>query len=362
MVDKSQARMSNPVLVSMAAFVVIVAGLRAAQGIVVPFLVASFLAIICLPPLQWFKEKGLPTWLALFAISAIIVVIGLAVVGVVGSSVNELRLQLPEYQERVATLQKDLVDWLKQHEVDLGLRLDQESFDAQRALSLLGTMLGALGSVLSNALVIVFTLIFMLLEAADFPAKLRAITPGSSDISARMDRIQTSVRHYISLKTRFSFLTGVLVTAWLWLLGVDFPLVWGLLAFLFNFIPNIGSFIAAVPAIAVALLQPSLAGQPVTMAASLWLAVYAAAGFIVINMVIGSVIEPRLMGRGLGLSALVVFVSLIFWGWVLGPVGMLLSVPLTMIVKIVLDNSDDLRWIAILLGTDAPAEPGNKPQ
>jgi AI-2 transport protein TqsA len=359
MVDKSP-KMGSPVLVSLAAFVVIVAGLRAAQGIVVPFIVAAFLAMICLPPLQWFKEKGLPTWLALLAISAIIVVIGLGVVGVVGSSVNELRLQLPEYQERVGALQKDLVDWLKQRDFDVGFRLDQESFDAQRALSLFGTMLGALGSVLSNALVIVFTLIFILLEAADFPAKLRAITPGSSDISRRMERIQTNVRHYISLKTRISFLTAVLVTAWLWLLGVNFPLVWGLLVFLFNFIPNIGSIIAAVPAIVVAFLQPDASGQAVTMAASLTLAAYVAAGYIVINIVIGSVIEPRLMGRGLGLSALVVFISLVFWGWVLGPVGMLFSVPLTMIVKIVLDNSDDLRWVAILLGSDVPAKPANK--
>ena len=362
MADNSQSRVSNPVLVSVAAFVVIVAGLRAAQGIVVPFMVAAFLAMICLPPLQWFKEKGLPTWLALLAISAIIVVIGLVIVGVVGSSVNELRLQLPEYQERVAALQKDLEDWLKQRDVDVGLWFDQESFDAQQALSLFGSLLGALGSVLSNALVIVFTLIFMLLEAADFPAKLRAITPGSGDLSGRLDRIQASVRQYVSLKTIISFLTGVLVTAWLWLLGVDFPLVWGLLAFLFNFIPNIGSFIAAVPAIVVAFLQLDASGQPGTIAASLSLAAYAAAGYIVINVVIGSVIEPRLMGRGLGLSALVVFSSLIFGGWVLGPVGMLFSVPLTMIVKIVLDNSEDLRWVAILLGSDPPPKPAKGSQ
>lgn len=356
MADNSHAFRASSVLLSMAAFVVVVAGLRAAQSIVVPFLVAAFLAMICLPALAWFKEHGWPTWLALVAVSAIIVVIGLVIVAVIGTSVNELRLQLPEYQRRVGVLQQDLADWLHEHDVDLGLRLDQENFDAKRALSLLGTMLGALGSVLGNALIIIFMLIFMLLEAADLPAKLRAITPGSSALAGRMDRIQETVRRYVSLKTRLSFLTGLLVTAWLWLLGVDFALVWGLMAFLFNFVPNIGSIIAAVPAVAVAFLQPDPGGGAGTIVASLWLAGYAVAGYLVINMIIGNVLEPRVLGRGLGLSALVVFVSLVFWGWVLGPVGMLFSVPLTMIVKIVLDNSEDLQWIAILLGSETPGE------
>ncbi|MEX0678600.1 MAG: AI-2E family transporter [Pirellulales bacterium] len=346
MADNSQLKISNPVLVSMAAFVVIVAGLRAAQPIVVPFIVAAFLAMICLPPLRWLKEKGLPTWLALLVITAIIFVVGLVIVGVIGSSVNELREQLPKYQQRVADLQEELTKWLRERDINFGFRVDQESFDAQRALSLFGGMLGALGSVLSDALVIVFTLIFILLEAADFPAKLRAIARDGGSATGRLEKIQANVRRYVSLKTRISFLTGVLVTAWLWLLGVDFPLVWGLLAFLFNYVPNIGSFIAAVPAIVLAFLQFGTA----------WAAL-AASGYLVIEVVIGNVIEPRLMGRGLGLSALVVFVSLVFWGWVLGPVGMLFSVPLTMIVKIVLDNSEDLQWLAILLSSEAPEKP-----
>jgi predicted PurR-regulated permease PerM len=121
-------------------------------------------------------------------------------------------------------------------------------------------------------------------------------------------------------------------------LGVDFPLLWGLLTFLLNFVPNIGSFIAAAPAVSLAFLQFGV-GR----------AALAAAGYIVLETGIGNVLEPRLMGRGLGLSPLVVFVSLVFWGWVLGPAGMLFSVPLTMIVKIALDTSDDLRWVAVLL-------------
>lgn len=347
MADNAPAWKSGSALISLAAFVVIVAGLRAAQPIVVPFVVSAFLAMICLPPLTWLMEKGLPNWLALLVIVAAIVVVGILIVGIIGSSVTELNQQLPVYQKRVAEIQEDVVAWLNQRDIDVGFKFDRENFDAQRALSLFGSMLGAVGSVLGNALVIVFTLIFMLLEAADFPGKLRAISPGSTALSTRLGSIQANVRRYVSIKTRISLLTGVLVTVWLWLLGVDFPLLWGLLAFLLNFVPNIGSFIAAIPAVALAFLQIDLAT-----------AAYAASGYLVVNLVIGNVIEPRLMGRGLGLSPLVVFISLVFWGWVLGPIGMLFSVPLTMIVKIVLDNTEDLKWIAILLGSEAPGQRG----
>jgi predicted PurR-regulated permease PerM len=343
MVDNSKARISGSALVSIAAFVVIVAGLRAAQPIVVPFIVSAFLAMICLPPLKWLEEKGLPSWLALLVIVGVIVVAGTLVVGIVGSSVSELHAQLPVYERRVAEIQADITRWLNERDIDLGLKFDPADFDAQRALSLFGTLLGALGSVLGNALVIVFTLLFMLLEAADFPAKLRAISGGSGTLAGRVESIQANVRRYVSIKTRISLLNGLLVAGWLWLLGVDFPLLWGLLTFILNFVPNIGSFIAAAPAVVLAFLQFDL-----------FRAGLAAAGYIVLETVVGNVLEPRWMGRGLGISPLVVFVSLVFWGWVLGPVGMLFSVPLTMIVKIVLDSSDELRWVAILLGSDPP--------
>jgi len=148
-----------------------------------------------------------------------------------------------------------------------------------------------------------------------------------------------SLNKYLAIKTIFSLATGILVGIWLFILGVDYPILWGLLAFLLNYVPNIGSIIAAIPACLVALIQLG----PVY-------ALSAALGYLVLNIAIGSILEPRFMGRGLGLSTLVVFLSLVFWGWVLGPVGMLLSVPLTMIVKIALEGRDDTRKMAILLG------------
>ncbi|MGD9724174.1 MAG: AI-2E family transporter [Pirellulales bacterium] len=344
MAGQSELKISGPVLVSCAALVVIVAGVRVAQPIIVPLVVAAFLAMICLPPLRWLQEKGLPTWAAMVVMVVVIVLVGSVLVAVIGTSVNRLREQLPEYQARVEQLQRQGIDWLKGHGVDVSRHLTEQELDTQRLLSLFGDTLGAVGSVLSDGLVIVFMLFFMLLEGAEFPKKLRAISGDDHSLVDRAGAVQESLRRYISLKTRISLVNALLVTLWLWWLGVDFALLWGLLMFLLNFIPNIGSFIAAVPAVALALLQLGVAQ-----------AIYAALGYLVIELVTGSIIEPRLMGRGLGLSPLVVFVSLIFWGWVLGPVGMLFSVPLTMIVKIVLDHSQDLKWVGVLLSAEAPA-------
>ena len=143
----------------------------------------------------------------------------------------------------------------------------------------------------------------------------------------------------MAIKTLTSLATGIFVGIWLAILGIDYPVLWGLVAFLLNYVPNIGSIIAAIPAVLLSFIQIDM-----------FHALFAALGYVIVNIVIGSVIEPRVMGRGMGLSTLVVFLSLVFWGWVLGPVGMLLSVPLTMILKIALEHNEDTRWIAVLLG------------
>ena len=153
----------------------------------------------------------------------------------------------------------------------------------------------------------------------------------------------------MAIKTLISLVTGIFITIWLTIIGVDYPLLWGPLTFALNYVPNIGSIIAALPAVLLAIIQLGLMR-----------ALLAAAGYIVINLLMGSVVEPRFMGRGLGLSTLVVFLSLLFWGWILGPVGMLLSVPLTITAKIALDSRDDTRWIAVLLGPESITKPKTK--
>jgi predicted PurR-regulated permease PerM len=151
------------------------------------------------------------------------------------------------------------------------------------------------------------------------------------------------VTHYLALKTLVSLITGIAVWLSLYLLDVKFALLWGVVAFILNFIPNIGPIIAGIPPFLQALLLNSLFD-----------AAMVAALFTAIHMVFGNMLEPRLMGRGLGLSTLVVFLSLVFWGWLLGPVGMLLSVPLTSITKILMETTPGGSRLAIMLGTGRP--------
>ncbi len=157
--------------------------------------------------------------------------------------------------------------------------------------------------------------------------------------------IAQSIRHYMGIKTLIGLMTGVLIWTWLTLVGVDYAVLWALIAFLFNYIPNIGSIIAGVPAVLFSLVQLGLGS-----------ALWTTGGYVAINMLIGNVVEPKIMGKGMGLSTLVVFLSLIVWGFVLGTVGMFLSVPLTMTLKIILQQNPRTRWIAILLGTQEDAQ------
>jgi len=207
---------------------------------------------------------------------------------------------------------------------------------------MVATSLTGLTGVLTNVFMILLTVVFILVEASDLSDKLKRGLKNSKKSLKGMSEIAASLNRYIALKTVFSFATGVLVAIWMAILGVDFALLWGLIAFLLNYIPTIGSIIAAIPAVLLALVQ--LGVGP---------AILVAAGFLAVNMLVGNILEPRIMGKGLGLSPLVVFISMVFWGWVLGPVGMFLSAPLTMIVKIIFEANQETRKIALLLGNDS---------
>jgi len=322
-------------------FVVVVAGMKAASSLVTPFLLAGFIAVIAAPPMFYLKHRGAPTWVALLAVSAVIVAIGTLIVTVVSGSLGAFTANLPEYQDRLKALTLELIAWLEATGIDVPRAALTTYLDAGKAMKMAGALLGGLGDMLTNAFLILLTVVFMLLEASSLPAKLRAglKTPDSS--MERLQSVLENINRYMIIKTLMSLLTGGLVWLWLWYLGLDFAPLWALVAFLFNYVPTIGSIIAAVPAVLLALVQ--LDPQS---------AVWVALGFLVVNTVVGNVLEPRYMGRGLGLSTLVVFVSLVFWGWVLGSVGMFLSVPLTMVLKIALDANPQTRAIAIILGPD----------
>ncbi len=327
-------------LLTAAAFVIVIAGMREAQDILVPFLLSLFIAIIVTPLLNWLRGKGIPSGVAILMIILLIVLAGFLIAVLVGSSLTDFSASLPAYQEGLKAKTNDFLAFFEER----GLKIVDETFmefiDPGAAMRMTSKLLTGLGNLLGDTFLILLVVVFMLLEAANFGSKMEvAIDPDSPGID-RSSVFLDNIKRYMVIKTWTSLGTGLIATIWLTIWGVDYAILWGLLTFMFNYIPNIGSIIAAVPPVLLALV---LQGP--------WIALAVALGYLSINMVIGSFLEPRFMGKGLGLSTLIVFLSLLFWGWVLGPVGMILSVPLTMSAKIALTSFEETQWISTLLGS-----------
>ena len=331
-------------LLPAACFVIVVAGMRAAAPLVVPFLLATFIAIICSGPLVWMQQRRVPTPLAVLLIVGVVVLIGMVVAAFVGSSLTQFYETLPAYQERIATFVQTLLAKADKHGLHISPQVVMQYFDPRSVINWIASVLTGFGGMLTNAFMIIMTVVFILFEVASMPDKIRRALPNADDTMVQLTAIMQGVKQYLGLKTLLSLMTGAAVTLWLTIIGLDYPLLWGLVAFALNFIPNIGSIIAAVPAVLLALVQLGF-GE----------ALLATTGYVLVNLVIGNVLEPKMLGRGMGLSTLVVFVSLVFWGWALGPVGMLLSVPLTMALRIALDCDPRTRWMAVILGPETTA-------
>lgn len=331
------------ILITLACLIIIIAGLKTAASLLVPLLVAAFLAIVCLPPLYFLLRKGFGTASAVSTITISLLILGLLLAIFAGASVADFSNNIPMYQSRIQTQMVNLLTWLQGQGLNVPKQAILDSFDPSIIMQLAGTLLSSIGNMLTNAFMIVLIVIFLLVEAVALPHKWKMMD-GHAPNPKVFQRFLDSVHQYVAIKSAVSLATGSIITVWLTMLGVEHAILWGLIAFLFNFVPNIGSIIAAVPAIMLALIQLGLDAALLT-----------ALGFVVVNIVMGNVIEPKFMGKGVGLSTLVVFLSLVIWGWVLGPVGMLLSVPLTMIVKFACEAKEETRWVAVLLGPDIPA-------
>jgi len=344
----SDGRLRDAVL-TITGIVIILGAARHAQAIVVPFLLSMFIAILASAPFGWLRKRAVPAPAAALAVLTSVALSLLLLAALLGSTVDEFSAALPGYQARLQELTSGAVAWLAGQGVDMTDTGLTEVLDPRAAMGFANTLVLGLGGVLSNAFLIMFTVLFILLEASSFPAKLQSMQrEGSAETASRLAAIVDSTKAYIAVKTMTSLATGILVGVGVALVGLDFAVLWGFLAFVLNFIPSIGSIVAAVPAVLLSLLQ--LGPLPTLFVVLVYLAA---------NGLIGSALEPAVMGRRVGLSTLVVFLSLVFWGWLLGPVGMILSVPLTMCVKFAAQASDETRWLGVLLEVaPAPATKG----
>ncbi len=332
---EEKSRSAITIAVSVIAFVVVIYGMQAARVILVPLLVAVFVAILCAPVMKYLERQRVPTGLAVAMVVILIVGIMVLAGSFVGGSIGAFNERLPFYQERLNERLTDIAALFGQ-QITVGRLI--ESVQPGSAMGFAANLLNSLQGLLANFFLIMFTVIFILLESSTLPAKMQLMMRNSRSDTEYFRKFTESLQRYLGIKTLTSLSTGLAVGILTGIFGLDFPVLWGLLAFLLNYVPSIGSLIAAIPAVFIALIQLSLLQ-----------ALMIGLGYFVINIAIGGVIEPRVMGRGLGLSTLIVFLSLVFWGWIFGPVGMILSVPLTMTAKIALESSEKTALIAALL-------------
>ncbi len=332
-------------LLIMASLVIIIAGARLSANVLTPFLLALFIAVICGTPINTLARRGLPTWLASVLVGLGIAAVLFAMVVLLGSTSDEFIAALPQYQLQFQALLDQWIGWLANH----GLPVSQDSLsgilDPAAAVGFFGNFLTGLGDTLRNVVLILFTVIFLLADASSFPRKLSMSSGAGPEKSlAALQELAGAMNGYIATKTMVSLLTGFLIWLGLVLMDVPFAVLWGFLAFLLNFIPNIGSALAALPAILLSLLEadPVLSGMIIAL-------------YLGVNTLVGNVIEPAVMGQRVGLSTLAVFLSLVFWGWMFGAVGMLLSVPLTMVLKFLTQQRSGTIWLALLV-SNIPAQ------
>jgi predicted PurR-regulated permease PerM len=328
-------------LITVACFIIIIAGMKIAAPVLIRLALALFLVIVTRPAIAFLQRRRVPTVLAITLVVLLTFAVLATLVSVATTSLSEIGIAFPRYVSRYQLIEGSFLEWLRHWGIEVPPAIRPNLISATQAVDLAsGAIRGAAGVTSTAALVLIIA-IFGMLEANELPAKLnRAFGTGAVTLQ-RLSLVVHEVQHYLRIKTAISMATGILVGVWVWLVGLDFPVFWGLVAFVLNYVPSVGSIIAAIPAVLLALVQ---IGPDAAFLTTL--------GYLAVNVALGNFLEPTLLGRRLNLSPLVVILSLVFWGWLWGPIGILLSVPLTMSCRMLLENSDDYRWIATLL---APA-------
>ncbi len=333
------------IIVGAAAVVIIIAGINLAQSVVVLALISVFLALIGMPLVLWLERKRFPSVVSVAIVVSVMVIILLTIGVVVGTSLESFSDALPFYQMRIREQITAIEALLTSKGITGTDKVLLENVNPGTIMNLTASLFYGLSSALSNIVLILLTVTFILLEVSSFPVKLRAVLGNPEAVFPRFTRFVVDLRHYLVITTLINLSAGILIWIWLSLLGVRFPVLWGFLVFLLHYIPSIGSVIAAIPAVLLALIQLGTGS-----------AILVASGYLVVGFILGNIIQPKLMGRRLGLSTLVVFLSMIFWGSLLGLVGAVLCIPLTMTLKFAFESNEATKWIGVLLGPEKSAE------
>jgi predicted PurR-regulated permease PerM len=333
------------VLLGTAGVVVTVAGMRAVADIIGPVFLALMLTVTVSPLTVWLRRIGAPAWLATVATVITVYAVLFALGGALIVSVARLIDLVPTYQSQIVALRADIVQGLQSLGIDEQQVQDLTNpADASKIAGNLHALLGAATSALSSTVFLLAVLLFMCLDAAAFPERLLSSAAQRPQVVGALRSFAQGTRRYLLVSTVFGLIVAVVDTLVLWALGIPLPALWGLLAFITNYIPNIGFVIGLVPPALLGLLEggPELAVTVIVL-------------YSVVNFVIQSVIQPKIVGDAVGLSTTVSFLSLVFWAWVLGPLGALLAIPLSLLAKgLLVDIDPTTQWINALVGGSPP--------
>jgi len=351
-------------LLILACTALIIAGLKASSGLFVPILLAFFIATVSMPITNWLRKHRLPRWLAVlltvmvdFAFLAGLVVVAVALVGDLNekwsgtgpsdpeSYRNLIEMKIGDAAEVIAAelekrgvkdAEKGVNEYFYQRSIE---QLNQIDFGQVWSLST--GVVEKVAQFLGTTFLVMLMTVFMLTESRMYGRRLSAIAEAKGPDIERLLSASKDIQRFLGIKTVVSLITGILAGFLCWRADLDFFILWGILAYALNYIPVVGSVIAGVPPTLLALI---LFGWPQALAV--------ATGYTAINVFLGNFIEPMMMGSRFGISTLVIILSVLFWGWIWGPVGMLLAVPLTMMMKVALLNSEDFRWLAVAISKE----------
>jgi AI-2 transport protein TqsA len=342
------------VLLGAAAAVIIIAGLRSISELVAPAFLALVLTISAHPLRRWLTKHGVPGWLATSAVIVTVYVVLLVLVLSLVISIARLAELLPQYQADLQNLVSDATEWLTKFGVDEDqITAIMTAVDPSQAIAVVTDVFSGLLSVLSDLFFIVTLLLFLAVDGVTLPRKLEAMETTHGRFAGAMAAFAVGTRRYIVVSTIFGLIVALLDVGLLYALGIPLPWLWGLLAFITNYIPNIGFVIGLIPPVILGLLEDGWSG-----------ALAVIAGYCVLNVLIQSVIQPRFVGQALGLSTSLTFLSLVFWAWVFGPLGALLAIPFSLFAKALLVDADPRnRWLVPLLsgGSEVGATPAAAP-
>ena len=338
------------ILLGSASAVVVVAGLRGVSDLVGPVFLALMLTVTVSPVTGWLRRHGAPAWLAMAATIVSVYLLLFVLGGALVVSVSRLVDLLPSYQEQFANLREDVVRQLGALGVDeQHVRAAIAGADPSSVVRVVQALVGGVASLLSNTVFLLAVLLFMCVDALHFPARLLSTVAERPLVVDALRSFAQGTRRYLLVCTIFGLIVATFDTLLLWALGIPLPLLWGLLSFITNYIPNIGFILGVVPPALLGLLQGGVHLMMIVIV------VYCA-----VNFVIQSVIQPKIVGDAVGLSSTVSFLALVFWAWVLGPLGALLAIPLTLLAKgLLVDVDPDTRWLNTLLAAGPlPAQHG----